>query len=292
MQSKIFYRDIFTRCEKIPLNYEVAEKLCEDAFLLCRSDGDLYQKKIDNLLAMDVEFLKLQASLEKNGRYLYSTFEEVEREVFKKKKTDNEYGVDYLWGLYFSQVFWTTHHRVLNFLLKEFIYTSGTNGRFLDAPVGSGVFSTQFLLANPLWRGVGVDLSKTAIDLAEGFLKINGLEDRIELVQDNFFTFTSEDPFDRIMCIEFIEHVEDPLAVLRKLRTLLSDRGEIFLMTVAWAAHIDHIYLYRNADEIRDHIRQSGLQIEKEYVQNIFDKDNGKLQDSKVALNYAAILTK
>lgn len=292
LQNSFFYRDIFALCERIPINYALAEKLCRDAFEICGFDWGIYAKKLDNLFELNVEFLKLQALLEKKGAYLYSTFQEVEREVFKNKKTENMDGVGYLWGLYFSEIFWVTHHRLFNFFLKEFVHKSGSVGRCLDVPIGSGIFFTQFLLANKKWGGTGVDLSKTSMDLAKKLFKINQLTDRVKLFNEDFYKFRSEDIFDSIMCIEFIEHVEDPVAVLQKLKMLLSDSGKIFFTTITWAAGIDHIYLYKNVGEIRKHINLSGLRIEKEYIQNIFDKDKGKLEDSKIALNYAAILTK
>src|SRR3989344_4013764 len=281
LRNTFFYRDIFSLCEQIPFNYSLAEKLCQDALKVCNSDWNTYAKKLDNLLKINIEFLKLQASLEKNGAYLYSTFREIE---------GLEQG--YLWGLYFSQIFWAAHHRAFNFFLKEFVRKRGRTGRCLDAPVGSGMFLTQFLLTNKNWSGTGVDLSAVSTDFAENIFRINRLAGRGKLFNEDFHKFESADIFERIICAEFLEHVEDPVVVLRKLRALLSDTGKIFLTTVAWAAFIDHIYLYKNVSEIRDHISLSGLKIEKEYIQNIFDKDKGKLEDSKIALNYAAILTK
>lgn len=292
LQGTFFYHDIFNLCKEIPVNYVLAEKVCHDAFLMCNSDWSTYTKKLNNLLEINIEFLKLQAHLEKDGRYLYSSFKEVEKNVFEDKIPGELGGVEYHWGLYFSQLFWVTHHRVFNFFIKEFIPTEKTTGKCLDIPVGSGIFLTQFLLAHREWKGVGVDLSDTAIDFARKIFSVNGLTGSIDLIKKDFFEFTSVQKFDRVICVEFIEHVEDPVAVLKKLRSMLADGGTLFLTTVTWAAFIDHIYLYKNVDEIREHIGKSGLGIEREYIQNIFPKDAGKLEESKTALNYAAILVK
>lgn len=291
-KTSFFYKDIFAANERIPINYILAEKMCSDAFAMCHSDWNEYIKKLTNLLEMNIEFLKLQASLEKNGKYLYSSFEEVEREVLKKKKPGETGGVDYLWGLFFTEIFWVTHHRLFNFFLKEFISKSPSKGICLDAPVGSGIFLSNFLSINKEWKGVGIDLSDTAIDLAKQLFEINKQLNQVELIKEDINEYKSGVNFDRIICVEFLEHVEDPVAILKKIKNLLTGDGKVFLTTVAWAAHIDHIYLYRSAQEIRNHIARSGFKIEKEYVQNIFPKDAGKLEESNVALHYTAVLAK
>ena len=290
-KTSFFYKDIFAANEQIPINYALAEKVCSDAFTICHSDWSEYTKKLTGLLEINIQFLKLQALLEKNGKYLYSSFKEVEREVFKKKKPGEVEGVDYIWGLYFTEIFWVTHHRLFNFFIEEFANKVLSKGTCLDAPVGSGIFLSNFLSINKDWKGIGVDLSDTAIDFAKQLFEINGQLNQIKLIKEDINKYKSGVNFDRIICAEFLEHVENPVAVLKKIKSLLADGGKVFLTTVAWAAAIDHIYLYRNADEIRSHIAQSGLIIEKELIQNIFPKDEGRLEESNVALNYIAVLT-
>lgn len=291
-KTSFFYKDIFAINKQIPINYALAEKMCSDAFAMCCSDWNEYIKKLTHLLEINIQFLKLQALLEKNGKYLYASFEEVEKAIFKNKKPGEIGGVNYLWGLFFTEIFWVTHHRLFNFFLKEFAAKVQPKGICLDAPVGSGIFLSNFLSINKEWKGIGVDLSDTAIDFTKQLFEINGQLNQIKLIKEDINQYKSDINFDRIICIEFIEHVENPIVILKKIKSLLADNGKVFLTTVAWAAHIDHIYLYRSADEIRNHIAQSGFKIEKEYIQNIFPKDIDKLDKSNVALNYSAVLIK
>jgi len=285
------YKNVFTANERVPVNYQLAEEICSDALAMSGSDWSQYTKWLSDLSLINMEFLKLQISLEKSGRYLYSTFKEVEREVFKKN-TDGIEGVKYLRGLYFTQIFWATHHRMFNFFLTEFVAKTSAEGICLEAPCGSGVFLGHFLSRKHRWSGVGVDLSDTAIALAQRFFEVKGVSPRAKLIKEDINDYVGSSSFNAIMCGEFLEHVEDPLEILKKLHKLLVPGGRLFLTTVAWAAFIDHIYLYKNAGEIRDHIAQSGFTIEKEYIQNIFPRDARRLEESGVALNYAAVLTK
>ncbi|MDO8521036.1 MAG: class I SAM-dependent methyltransferase [bacterium] len=287
-EKAFFYRDVFDH----PFDFEFAEKMCADAYRISRSDWGEYKKKLDDLLRLSLEFLTLQTELEKNGRYRYSTFAEVEREVFKKDREGGRGGVDYLWGLYFTEVFWATHHRLFQFYRREFVNKCGEVGTCLDIPVGTGIFLSHFLTTNSEWKGIGIDLSSQAITAARELFLVNGQSERVSLVKEDVYEYAFAGQFERIICVEFLEHVEDPLRVLAKLNDMLKMNGRIFLATVAWAAAIDHIYLYKSADEVRYHIARSGFDIEQEYVQNIFPKDAGRLSAHKTALNFAAILKK
>lgn len=293
LKDNIFYRNIFKIDEDIDMDYELAEKFCYDAFKLCQSNWEIYSKKLFNLLEINVEFLKLQALLEKTGKYLYTSFKEVKENVYRSKDNDQSRGVNYLWGLYFTQIFWVTHYRVFKFFLNEFINNNKDGGVCLEAPSGSGIFLTHFLINNKNWQGIAIDLSDTAIDFTKKILNLNEIsQEKVKVIKGDIYKYQPDIKFDRIICGEFLEHVEDPLIILEKMNSLLADDGKLFLTTVAWTAFIDHIYLYKNVDEIKKHILQSGFKIDKELIQNIFDKDKNNPDQDKKAILYAAILKK
>ena len=93
-----------------------------------------------------------------------------------------------------------------------------------------------------------------------------------------------------ILCGEFLEHLEDPLGALKKLYSILDDDGELFLTVAVYAAMIDHIYLYKSVQEVRDQILDAGFGIKSELVQNVFQR--GKSEGAETPINYSAILTK
>ncbi len=291
-EHSVFYKNIFTASTTIPINLPIAERICSDALLMCGGDWVLYTKRLKNLFEINFEFLKLQDFLEKNRRYLYSSFKEVEENVFKKERTSELEGVEYLWGVFFTNVFWVTHHLAFMFFVDEFARKSPRNGFCLEAPTGSGIFLSNFLDERPEWTAESVDISQTSRDFATKLHSVKNISDKVSLITQDLNIYHTPQKFDRIISMEFIEHVEDPVSILKKLNELMADDGKLFLTTVAWAAFIDHIYLYKSANEIRAHITEAGFMIEKELVQNIFPKDKGRLNDSEVALNYSAILTK
>jgi SAM-dependent methyltransferase len=53
-------------------------------------------------------------------------------------------------------------------------------------------------------------------------------------------------PFDVILLLNLIEHVEDPLAVLTKVRALLSPRGVVLIKTPNYDSLDAHLFRHRN----------------------------------------------
>ena len=270
------------------LDWAFAEKLCEDAYALAGGDEATVIQHADSMVEFSLEFLYLQRELEKTGRYRYTTFKEVDEQVYSNPEL-TAYGPPYVWAMYFTQAFWVSHGKVWSFFLRDFSRAGATSGgRVLEIPSGNGLFLTHFLLSRPEWQGVAIDLSEASIAFTERMLSLNGVRDRVEMRHEDFFDTPSEPSFDRIICGEFLEHVEDPLAVLKKLRTLLRADGRIFLTAAVWAANIDHIYLYTSASEVRDHIRAAGLEVDVELVQNVFAGHSP--EDERTPINYSAIL--
>jgi len=288
VERTTFYRDSIPRLLETDFNYELGERLCKTALEISSNNWEEYLKRVDEVTKESYNFLKLQVKLEKTGKYLYSSFKEVQEKAYSELD-----GPDYMWGLYFSQIFWNTHHRFTNFFLKDFANSQKNTGTFLEIPCGTGFFLCEFLLKNPEWYGVGIDIGETAVAFSKMLLKTNKIQQKsFNVIREDFLQFQETEKFDILICGEFLEHVEDPLGVLKKLNRLLKNEGKLFLTTAVWTAHTDHIYLYKNAEEVRNQIIKAGFQIEKELVQAIFEKDEHDPEKSKIPVSYAAILSK
>jgi 2-polyprenyl-3-methyl-5-hydroxy-6-metoxy-1,4-benzoquinol methylase len=285
--SALFMASALRQLRESQPDYEFAEKLCRDAYSLCGNDESRVLELASNFVEFSIEFLYLQRKLEKSGRYLYSTIREVEEQVYNDPRRKLA-GAPYMWALYFSRVFWVTHCRVWRFFLSRFVATSRAAGCVLDVPSGNGLFLTHFLRSNPGWRGVGIDISDTAIRLSTDLLAVNALGDRAEIRKQDFFACDGREQFDRIICGEFLEHVEDPMAVIRRLATLVRADGRVFLTAAVWTANIDHIYLYESAEQVREHIRKGGFAVEHEFVQNVLP--GGAPEGARTPVSYNAVL--
>jgi SAM-dependent methyltransferase len=285
-----FFRKTIPNQINTNFNFELAERLCKTGLSICDNNWDDYFKKLNNLIDMSIDFLKLQIKLEKTGKYFYSSFEEVEKYVYSENELDE--GPNYLWGLYFSEIFWKIHHNFVNFFLDEFVQ-SKEEGSFLEIPSGTGFFLCEFLRKNPNWDGVGVDIATASIKFSETLLQKNNIPKKsYKIIKEDFLKFDESKKFDKISCGEFLEHLEDPVKALNKFHRLLKKDGELFITVAVWAAHIDHIYLYDSAQQVRNHIETAGFNIKKELVQSVFEKDENYPEKEKIPVSYAAILTK
>ena len=155
-------------------NFELAERIFENGLRMANNSWDTYCSNLNNLIDMSIKFLRLQKNLEKTGKYLYSTFEEVEKNEYNTNNKDSG-GPDYLWGLYFSEIFWKIHHNFFNFSLNDFMSGLPATGKVLEVPSGTGLFLCEFLINNPNWLGVGIDLADSSIKFSQKLLQINNI---------------------------------------------------------------------------------------------------------------------
>jgi SAM-dependent methyltransferase len=115
-------------------------------------------------------------------------------------------------------------------------------------------------------------------------------EPRIRYHLMNIFDFPSGAQYDWITMGEVIEHVEQPLELLRKVRSLLAPSGRAYITTPANAPTLDHIYLFREEEEIRGMLRDAGFAVEREVLMYSEDLPVEQARARKLALMYGAVV--
>ncbi len=221
----------------------------------------VYDSAIQDFIDYSEEFLMYQLKLEAEGKYKFDTQIDAYKDFNWKR---------YLNGLLFSHSFWINHYKIFQFFID--FCDSKKTGRIVDVPIGTGIYLSEFIKRNPKWVGEGYDISKEAVMFSQN------LNTSIITQKD---IFDIKERYDKIICSELLEHLENPETLLIKLSDMLEDDGEIFFVTAIWAAAQDHIYLFKNVDEVRDMLKPY-FNIKKELILNVFSK--GK------AMNYACIL--
>ena len=119
------------------------------------------------------------------------------------------------------------------------------------------------LQSTPNTRGIGFDISDFAIQYTQKQLEAYGCESRYEIRKQNVITEPISDAVPFLISVEVLEHLEDPLAFLRALRRMLKPGGKAFITAAITAPNADHIYLYRNAEEVLVQLRESGFELEQ-----------------------------
>lgn len=265
-------------------NKDLAFHICKTLFELGNSDLEQFKKTTQNLIRMSEEFLDLQGQLEIKGHYKYSSFEEVKENII-----DNASVMEggYLDALFLSQAFWPNHNRILSFFIEDFCRNTDRMGKVLEVPCGSGVFSLEFLRRNP-WDASLCDLSRYSVHFSKSVLDHFHIENA-QYIHGNVFDLDDHEAYDRIICGELLEHLENPEQLLDKLHSLLKADGLIFLTTAVWAAAIDHLYLFKSAREV-DEMLTKRFDILRQRVLPL--NPNEDPHRERIPINYAAILKK
>ncbi len=102
--------------------------------------------------------------------------------------------------------------------------------RVLDVGCGAGLLSEA--LAREGAAVTALDLAPELIDVAKLHLLESGLQVDYRLQSVEALAAEAPASFDAITCMEMLEHVPDPLAVVRACATLLKPGGRLFLSTL------------------------------------------------------------
>jgi|SRR5579884_32872 len=260
------------------------EHVCRLMYEKGRRDEEAYRTALRDFIALSEEFVRLQMELDKTGRYKYSSYDEVRAIVY-----DNPEVMDrrYLNGLFLSTAFWVNHTKILDYYVREFCETAGERGSLLEVPSGTGIFISEFARRNPSWTCEGIDISDSAVAFGREMARINAGGTPV-ITKRDVFELPEDRKYDRIVCGELLEHLEDPVALLEKLYRLLAPGGTMFVTTAIWAASIDHIYLYSSTQEARDML-QARFRIVSELALNV--REGKGPEDPRTPINYACILS-
>jgi 2-polyprenyl-3-methyl-5-hydroxy-6-metoxy-1,4-benzoquinol methylase len=239
---------------------------------------DCYLNMVGDVTVETIQFLQ-------NNKYSSTTFEEVTKRVYDNPET-MEY---YMHGLMLSQFLWKHHYQVFKYFTQTLPHYKSQIKNYLEIGAGHGLYLSKALeILDKKANFSVVDISQTSIELTKNFVD----DSRVTYNLANIFEFEINVLFDFITMGEVLEHVEDPLQLLSKFNGLLAPEGVSFITTPTNAPAIDHIYLFRNVDEIRTIIKLAGLEIISEkcfFSEDVSPEDAEKL---KVAILYGAFLKK
>jgi 2-polyprenyl-3-methyl-5-hydroxy-6-metoxy-1,4-benzoquinol methylase len=192
-------------------------------------------------------------------------------------------------GLVLAQYLWFDQYERILFFTDNLRKYIPAKEKYLEIGGGHGLYINEAVRLVPeMGRFDLVDISTSSLDLAKGIVN----DDRINYYLKNIFDFTQEETYDFITIGEVLEHVEEPLQLLKKVTGLLGVNGVCYLTTPINAPMIDHIYLFNNVDEIRDLFNEAGLKIIEEKIVISEKVSTQKAEKFKVPVMYAAFLKK
>lgn len=105
-----------------------------------------------------------------------------------------------------------------------------TNLNVLDVGCGGGILTESLAKAGGLTTGI--DLNPSLIEVAKCHAKASALNIHYEVISTEAFAKTHPETYDVITCLEMLEHVPDPTAIIQACATLLKPGGHLFFSTL------------------------------------------------------------
>jgi 2-polyprenyl-3-methyl-5-hydroxy-6-metoxy-1,4-benzoquinol methylase len=209
--------------------------------------------------------MRLQAVFERERQYKAKTHEQAASEVYFNERHMMD---EYLPGLLLSHFLWPHHYRQLQFFDSAFVQAMRVAGAtsFMEVGVGTGLYSSLLLRKLPAVFGIGLDISPSSKQFTETQMQALGVGHRYRVELRDVTANPIEPQTNWLVCVEVLEHLDDPVAFLRGLRRNMAPGAKAFITAALNAAHADHIYLYRNSDEVLAQLTEAGFALEQSFV--------------------------
>jgi SAM-dependent methyltransferase len=228
------------------------------------ADDTSLEAALKGYAAFALDSMRRQKAFERTREYPNMTYSEAAGEVYFNEAHMMR---EYLPGLLLSHFLWTHHYRQLQFFDAAFLapMALSEHAHFAEVGVGTAVYSRRILVRLPHARGAGYDISPSSCAFAVRHLDAAGAGDRFTMRQQDILAEPLA-PVPWLVCVEVLEHLEQPVDFLRGLRRGLIPGGKAFITAALNAAHADHIYLYRDAEEVWRHLEEAGFRLEQSFV--------------------------
>lgn len=124
-----------------------------------------------------------------------------------------------------------TLHQINPLRLQLIDKTIGLKGKkILDVGCGGGILSESMASKGAIVTGI--DLGKELIDVAELHSLDTGVNVDYQTISVEQLASQQAASFDSVTCMEMLEHVPDPIAIIEACATLVKPGGYVFLSTL------------------------------------------------------------
>ncbi len=241
---------------------------------------------VNGYLRMCKDMMKEQFKFKKSGSYSVKT----SKEAYEKIYSSEEAMASYMYGLALSYFLWLNHYSMYDFFISESQKLEDVKS-YLEVGPGHGLFLVDSILNFPDATFEAIDISPTSTRIAEKIVKYFAPNSKCKF-QVLDVNHIQSGNFDYIVMCEVLEHLDNPLSLMKKVHGLLNRNGRCFITTCANAPAIDHVYLYDSVNHIRREIEEAGLEILADLSLPVGDYPEEVWKEEKTEVNYAAMLGK
>jgi len=266
--------------------WQRAEHFAEKIISLLEKQNLSIEYVVDSYLNMCWDMLIEQIKFRKTGRYSFQTAAQAEAHVYSSEKEM----ASYMYGLALSYFLWPNHYSMYDFFISESKKIENVES-YMEIGPGHGLFLVASIYNFPDAKFEAIDISPISKRIS-GAIVTHFTESSKCDFQVKDVNHIQSGKYDYIVMCEVLEHLDDPLSVMKKFRSLLSESGRFFITTCANCPAIDHVYLYDSVDHIRREIKEAGFEILTDLPLSVGDFPESEWYEKKVEINYAAMLMK
>ena len=166
-------------------------------------------------------------------------------------------------GLLFSHVLWYMHASSLHFFRQRLEVRAPRGGRVLEVGSGHGLLLYLAYTDFGLAEAHGWDLSEVRSPRHATRSPSLGRSATISISVFRICITSSPsgEKFDLVILSHILEHLDDPVSALLKMRDAVSKRGVLFVNVPLNAPMPDHIILLENPGQAAELIEKGGFRI-------------------------------
>ena len=233
--------------------------------------------------------LREQMYFNKHKKYRHASYADVANDVYH----NDVYMDKYMYGLAMTTFLWPNHLSMHRFFQESL--PKGKKGKYIEIGPGHGfnLMRAMQLCAFDAYRGV--DISQASINQTRKIIDYYCASGAAKMTLDVMDFLEAPLPtggYDAVVMGEVLEHVENPVAFLKRIHQIAADDAYIFVTTCTNAPAIDHIFLYKSPAEVEDQFREANLSV----VKSLYLPYEGKTVDESLAaalpINVAYVLKK
>ena len=206
----------------------------------------------DRIREEELEFVR-------TGKYRYDSFEQTNAHVY----SDDAFMERYMHGLLYSHVLWYMHASSLHFFRQRVEARVPHGGRVLEVGSGHGLLLYLALTDFGLSEAHGWDLSEVSLDQTKHALSLlgTGSDKHHFRIQDMHQVEPGLETFDLVILSHILEHLDDPVEALVKMRGAVAKKGVLFVNVPLNAPMPDHVILLETPEMAADLLVKGGFRI-------------------------------
>jgi 2-polyprenyl-3-methyl-5-hydroxy-6-metoxy-1,4-benzoquinol methylase len=258
----------------------IAETVAE---MILRVLGQRLGEAIENYRWTCHLLLTHEYRFEISGRYMHSSFSEVRAAVYD----DPQFMSRYTDGLLISQLLWANHSASIASYHANFLTRLRPNSELLEVGPGHGLLlalaAAEFAIPVTGW-----DISETSVEATRLALEAMGAE-AVVLRSMDLMAAPTTVSFDAVVASELLEHLEDPVAALLRLKEITRLGGLLFLNIPVNSPAPDHIYMWTTPEEVLEFVVSTGLKVLDTHVFPLTGKTETQARAAKMTISCVLI---